>query len=271
MHLYIVCGTLLILLIVDFALAAPVLVQEKRQAYADMAVITTYPIAVLWKRGGLEHEVEIIENYIPLFKQEESSDAHASSSSAPQKEPKNGWSDDNELLQTIPEGWSPASSPDRASDTQSAQMLAGVHAPLSSTPVLPTWFHPGNELSEEAHASPPNTGLSNPSTVSDSDNRLVAEQPPLPKESSTVSGSEMVYPPPSPKESPTVSDFEMVYPPPSGSVPSTDPNSESMSADIPSENLQTDSYASKGQAKVARRNFDTATDVENAAHRVLQL
>ena len=242
MHLYIVCRIFLIVLILDFALAAPLLVQEKRQACANMANITTHPITVLEKRGGLGDGVEIIENYIPFSKQEESSAAHASSSPAPQKEPKNEWSDDNGPLQTIPEGWSPVSSPDRAPNTQSAQLLTGMHAPLSS-PVLPIWFDTDNELLKEAHASPPNTGLSNPSTE-----RLLAEQPPSPKESSTVS------------------DFEMVYPPPSGSESSTDLNRESMSADTQSGNLQTDSHALKGQAKVTRRNLGTAMDVENAAH-----
>ena len=40
-------GILLIVSIVDFALAAPVLVQEKPQAYADMADIPKYPVNVL--------------------------------------------------------------------------------------------------------------------------------------------------------------------------------------------------------------------------------
>jgi len=54
MHLYIVFGILLIVPIVDFSLAAPVLVQEKRQAFADMVHIPEYPVTVLRKRGGID-------------------------------------------------------------------------------------------------------------------------------------------------------------------------------------------------------------------------
>lgn len=65
MHLHTVCGILLIVPTVyrDFALAAPVLVQEKHQAYADSAeiapvrsIVIPYPIIVLAKRGISEKE-----------------------------------------------------------------------------------------------------------------------------------------------------------------------------------------------------------------------
>jgi hypothetical protein len=48
----VVSGILLILSIIDFALAAPVLVQEKRQACADVVDITKDVIPVLGKRGS---------------------------------------------------------------------------------------------------------------------------------------------------------------------------------------------------------------------------
>ena len=48
---YIVSGIFLILSIIDFALAAPVLVQEKRQASVDVVHIPKDLITVLWERG----------------------------------------------------------------------------------------------------------------------------------------------------------------------------------------------------------------------------
>ena len=80
----IVSGLLLILPFIDFALAAPVLVQEKRQAYVDVVHIPKDVITVLRKRGFDDLE-KLVEDFFntgvkpPI----ESSDAHASSSSAP--------------------------------------------------------------------------------------------------------------------------------------------------------------------------------------------
>ncbi|KAN0105715.1 hypothetical protein V8E52_010771 [Russula decolorans] len=82
----IVYGILLILSIIDFALAAPVLVQEKRQACVDVVHIPRDEITVLGKRGfeHLDKFASLAEAYFKtLGKPVESSDAHASSSSAP--------------------------------------------------------------------------------------------------------------------------------------------------------------------------------------------
>jgi hypothetical protein len=77
-------GILLILSIIDFALAAPVLVQEKRQAYADVEQIPKDVRTVLRKRVGEDDLVKVAEDYLETGgKQAESSDTHASSSSAP--------------------------------------------------------------------------------------------------------------------------------------------------------------------------------------------
>jgi hypothetical protein len=76
-------GILLILSIIDFALAAPVLVQEKRQACADVVHIAKDVIPVLGKRGDpLE---ELWDKYFQRLsgKPIGSSDAHAPASSAP--------------------------------------------------------------------------------------------------------------------------------------------------------------------------------------------
>jgi hypothetical protein len=50
----IVFGILLILSIIDFALAAPVLVQAEHQARVDVVHISRDGMTVLWKRGGEE-------------------------------------------------------------------------------------------------------------------------------------------------------------------------------------------------------------------------
>ena len=79
----IVSGILLILSIIDFARAAPVLVQEKRQACVDVVHIPKDVRTVLGKRGG-EELGNVVEEYFKSFeKPAESSDAHSASSSAP--------------------------------------------------------------------------------------------------------------------------------------------------------------------------------------------
>jgi hypothetical protein len=74
----IVSGILLILSIIDFALAAPVLVQEKRQASVDVVQIPEDVITVLGKRGDKWLE-KLVDNY--LKETDESSGAHVSTDS----------------------------------------------------------------------------------------------------------------------------------------------------------------------------------------------
>jgi hypothetical protein len=84
----IISGILLILSIIDIALAAPVLVQEKRQASVDVVHIPRDVITVLGKRGP---GGEVLDQLANLAKENletgkkpvESSDAHAPSSLAP--------------------------------------------------------------------------------------------------------------------------------------------------------------------------------------------
>jgi hypothetical protein len=80
----IVSGILLILSIIDFALAAPisVQVQEKRQACVNVVHIPNDLMTVLGKRGNEELEKLLEEYFNAMGKQVESSDAHASSGSA---------------------------------------------------------------------------------------------------------------------------------------------------------------------------------------------
>ena len=78
----IVFGILLILSIIDFALAAPVLTQEKRQADVDALHMPKDVMTVLGKRGD-EELARLLDQYSKTSgKPAESSDAHASSSSA---------------------------------------------------------------------------------------------------------------------------------------------------------------------------------------------
>ena len=84
MHRYdVISGIIFILSIVDFALAAPVLVQEKRQASADVVHIPKNLVSVLGKRGG-EGLDELLEEYLNLIRSPfDTLDGHASSSSTP--------------------------------------------------------------------------------------------------------------------------------------------------------------------------------------------
>jgi hypothetical protein len=52
----VVSGIIFILFIIDSALASPVLVQEKRQTYADVLHVPKDVITVLGKRGNEELE-----------------------------------------------------------------------------------------------------------------------------------------------------------------------------------------------------------------------
>ena len=79
----IVAGILLILSIINFALASPVFVQEKSQASVDVANIPRNVATVLGKRWGEEME-ELGEEYFKTSgKSIDSSGTHSSSSSAP--------------------------------------------------------------------------------------------------------------------------------------------------------------------------------------------
>ncbi|KAF8502831.1 hypothetical protein F5888DRAFT_1800384 [Russula emetica] len=80
----IVSGILLILSIIDFALAAPVLVQERPQAGIDVAHIPKDVMIVLGKRKDEEELEKLLEKYFETGgKPVDSSGAHAPSSSAP--------------------------------------------------------------------------------------------------------------------------------------------------------------------------------------------
>lgn len=129
------------------------------------------------------------------------------------------------MSDAVPELAGEHAPPNPGLSTESGHLLTGVDAPLS-TSVFPTWFHPDHADYGlmGTHASRPNLGPSDPrpSTKSDSDHRLVVEEPPsipaLPKEFDTDHESEGVHPPP--RLSNSESDHEILYTAPSSSVSS---------------------------------------------------
>ena len=280
-RLYIVSGILLIVPIVDFALAAPVLVQEKRQASADMVNIPAYPVVVLGKRVDGIEEVggKYIENY--FAKQEESSAALPSSSSTPSgtnpgpvgvKQPQtpipasSTTTDEDHGYLVVPHP-PPPPPPIPTSPIVSDHDLAAAHVPLSS-PVLPAWYLTDHGYMGP-HAPQPKLG---PSV-----HGLTVEEPPSRPGSPTVSdgdhGYQVVHSP-SPllnSASPAESDFEMVDGPPSSLISSTNPGRWLTVEDAQLENLHAAGNTFKGNAKESRSISGTARDVLNVvARRELQ-
>ena len=162
MHLYKLSGILLIVPIVDFALAVPVLVQEKRQACPDMADIPKYPVTMLGKRGKIEEAGESIEALLPKIenyfgKSEESSAAEGSSSSAP---PEAGQMSTNAPAPNP----GPSTHPPYVMDT-------GLKGPPSSS------MYPSDNIIPDLHASHP--------IPADSGHRVVMDEQPSPTRTSS--------------------------------------------------------------------------------------
>ena len=223
MHLFRVFGILLIVPIVDFAFAAPVLAQVKRQACDDIVDMATYPIIILGKRVGdseIEGEgIQLIENYTPVMKQKKlSAAAHASSSSAP-SEPGLVETDAMHV---------PASNPE-----EPPHLLTGVHALLTGS-VNPAYFHPDNKLLG-AH-----TDIPTMPTDLGSDHMSVEEPPSPTKGSSTQSNFEMVHKPQSiPVSSWTEPEAGTMDRPPVSS--STEPNAGTIDGPTVSSSTEPDS------------------------------
>jgi hypothetical protein len=180
----IVSGILLILSIIDFALAAPVLVQEKRQASVDVVHIPKDVITVLEKRGSEEVEKLVEEYFKAMGKPAESSDSHASSSSSPPG-PDHGSTD-------VVQAPVPLNTPG-SSEYGSDHELTGAHA-LQPNPNpgpwtdsyfdLNYWFPPVHEPENQVeHVQQPNPG---PSTDSNLDWNYWTnlEDPPPPRPAS---------------------------------------------------------------------------------------
>ena len=265
-----VSGILLILPTIGFALAAPVLVQEKRQAGVDVVHLPK-DVTTMWgKRGDdLNKLFLMLEDHFP--KPEESSAARPSSSSPPSGSD-HEWTVVEKPPPSIPEKPSPVSSPGHAApspesltesgygsmkgDTQPGPSIESdhesmaVHAPLS-TPVFPAWFLTDHGYMGPHAPKPNQLGL-------DSDDRLVVEEPPSGPASPTKYDVYHEYqvlhpPPPSPGSASSISsiesDHDVADVSPSSSVLSTNPDRRSMGADSRLGDLQVVRDALKGNAK----------------------
>jgi hypothetical protein len=252
---YIVSGIFLILPIIDFAIAAPVLVQGTRQAGADVMRMPEDAMTILGNRGDddLDKVFLVFEDY--FIKPEETSTARPSSPSTVSDA---GY----ELVDAH-------ALPDPGPSTESGHALpVEVYEPILSTQRFSTWFHPDHaDYGLMGHATRPNLGPSNPrpSTESDSDHRQAVEEPPSIPASQTEFDADQKNqgahpPPPSPgSASPTKLDDERDM-----------PDRRSMGADSRLENLQAVGDALKGNVKELRRISGTARDVLNAAQRKSQ-
>jgi hypothetical protein len=262
---YIASGILLILPIIDFAVAAPALVKEKPQAGIDVINIPEDPITVLRKRGD-----ELNELWLKFFghpeshfleKPESSSAAHPSSSSPPLG-PTDGSMDVEQPLSSIPEEPLPVSSPGHAPPSPGDE---------TNELWLKLFGHPESHFfgkPEESSAARPSSS-SPPSEPADGWTDLKQPLSPIPEEPSPVSSQDHAPPspgsltgyelmkgdaPPGPSGSAsstadhelmgahvlpnpgpsTDSGHEMVDVPPSSPVSSTNPDPQWMSSDSPS-------------------------------------
>jgi hypothetical protein len=120
----IVFGILLIISITDFALAAPVPVQEKLQTRVDVVHMPKDVITVLGKRVNEDSLKMAAEYFKTMLKPAESSDAHASSSLAPPPGQDHGSTD---VVQA-------AAPPKQASSAANPDPLGGPSNPLSTAP-----------------------------------------------------------------------------------------------------------------------------------------
>lgn len=193
-------GILLILSIINFTLAAPILVQEKRQGCSDVVHIPRDVVAVLGKRDDWRDWLELLwEDYHKTSgDQVESSDLHTSSSSALQG-PDHASSSSTPLgadrasSSSAPPGvdyasmnvvQAPARSPE--SSTTNPNLLIEPSSPSSSASSMYSddewWYEgddkahtrplytptPGNGMTGAPHAPQPNPGPnSRPSTDPD--------------------------------------------------------------------------------------------------------
>ena len=119
----VVSGTIFILSIIPFVLAAPVLVQEKRQAYVE---IPKDVISVLGKRGDTVGDL-LDEFHKAMVEQAEWSKAHASSSSV-SSEPDYG---STGVVQAPP--------PNPGSSTASSNPLMESSGPSAAAPLQGSW------------------------------------------------------------------------------------------------------------------------------------
>jgi hypothetical protein len=268
---YIVSRLLLILPIIGFAVAAPVLVQEKRQTHVDVGNIPGDAITMLGERGELDDLNEMLLMYEKHFaEQAESSAAHTSSSSPPSG-PDHGWTLTNlrQPLPSILEEESPVSSPGHEpsgteSSTGSGYELMEEGAPPGLGPssaasstisdAHPEWVgahalpNPGLPTESDHWLTGMDAPLSSPvyPTWFYPDRNLLGAHAPLPNlgtsnpRLSTEFDSDhrlVVEEPPSRPASPTEFDanneYQVVHPPPSSPVTASPTESDHKMVDVP--------------------------------------
>ena len=262
MHLYyIVSGTLLILPTIDFAVAAPVLVQEQPQAPVSVKHILEDSITKLGKRGGDWNMLFTLSE--DHFAKPEESLAAGPSSNSPSSGPYHEWAVVEKPPPSVPE------KPSTMSDAD--YEFVGAHAqpnPVSS-------MESGHKGLMGVHASQPNLGPSNPgpSTEFNSDHRLAVVEPPsrpaLPTEFDVNQEYHVGHPPPLPPLPGSASPTK--YDPFHWKAYEDMPDRRSMGVGSQLENRQAVSNALKGKAKESHRNSGPgARDVLNAAQRELQ-
>ena len=214
---YIISRVLLILPIIDFAVAAPTLVQEKRRAGVNAVhLVPGDAITMLGKRGGEFNELwlKYLSHWENHFADPEPS-AIRPPSSLPPSEPADGWTNLKQPLPSIPEEPSTVSSPDHAppspgSLTESGNGLMRGHSdapgPFSPQAVSST-------MSSADHALMGPHALPNPGPSTEPDHEMVDVLPPPSLASPIESDIEMVdasVPPWPGSASPVESDIEMV-------------------------------------------------------------
>lgn len=134
-----VSGILVVLSIIDFALAAPLPLQEKLQACTDMMHIPHNAVTMLGKRGD-EEIVKIVEDFFGTWKYPIGSDAHLSSDSAPPPEP-------NHESTNVAHAYNPG----LIEPSSSSSVQGAWGNPLSED----RWPHPGvGELHGSSHYTP---------------------------------------------------------------------------------------------------------------------
>jgi hypothetical protein len=307
MRRYLVTVILLIISAIDFALAAPVLVQEERQAPVDVANTPKDVTTVLEKRWGEEIE-ELGEEYFKTGKSIGSSDTHSSSSSAPY--PASSTSNPDQLMEpscsssTSMRGLSARGNTFWKTCVGLLEDMVSVDDPLQGP-----GFRPGPMLytSPSAHGQYrklPTTEAPAPQSMSSADpnfdweywtnaevpqrpSTLLRPVPPTDSERGQASGhgpgppsTEFHYPG-SPKTPPTTESYSYPGPPtaPENEVvpePAQSPDSElqldrpSLSADEQPVDLGAIIYTAKGKTKQMRHISGTTKGIGNADQRELQ-
>jgi hypothetical protein len=286
----IVTRILLILSIIDFALAAPVLVQEKRQAFVDAVLIPKDVITELGKRSDEELEKKPGEDHIKTWG--ELSDAHVSAQPAPGTDNNDvkanpaalSTAKPNSLMETssyssstskmqglrargnvlgqLAESWHDVWSYYKGFDDSAA---SAAKSPPYADPDWEYWGHlldlPPPPLKESGQASghapsPPDSHsvYSYPETLGHSSSPGVG--PPTEPEHDVL-----VTPPSRPK------DEGIHVPPPMDPGLHLDPQSSSSDSQPVDPQSAMARYAAKGKAKQSRRIYDIARDTGDVTQR----